>query len=170
MKCTAQLQQETYKRVRSKSLPFLLVPRLLVTLRRYCNMDFMFASTLHGCGVKNVVVSYDIACQWSINFRERMNEIDATLNDLYDFTYLVPKFHLPAHVLACRSKFSFNYTRGVGRTDGEGVERRWADSNELAPSTREMGPGSRLDTLDAHFGDSNWRKIVGLGTVILSVF
>ncbi|KAG5223204.1 CxC2 domain-containing protein [Salix suchowensis] len=36
-----------------------------------------------------------------------------------EVTFLVPKFHLPAHIMACQSSFSFNYTRGVGRTDGE---------------------------------------------------
>jgi len=26
-----------------------------------------------------------------------------------------------------------------------------------------MGPGSRRDTLDYHFGDHNWRKVTGMG-------
>ncbi|KAF9001224.1 hypothetical protein BDZ89DRAFT_1096061 [Hymenopellis radicata] len=47
----------------------------------------------------------------------------------------------------------------VGRTDGEAPERGWAASNGAAASTKEMGPGSRLDTLDDHFGDQNWRKV-----------
>jgi hypothetical protein len=77
--------------------------------------------------------------------------------------YLVPKFHLPAHIAACRTRFSFNFTKGVGRTDGEAAEHGWAEVNPLAASTKEMGPGSRRDTLDAHFGDYNWRKFVGMG-------
>lgn len=32
----------------------------------------------------------------------------------------------------------------------------------MANSTKEMGPGSRHDTLDDHFGDYNWRKIMSL--------
>ncbi|KAG5651245.1 hypothetical protein H0H81_009341, partial [Sphagnurus paluster] len=32
----------------------------------------------------------------------------------------------------------------------------------MASSTREMGPGSRRDTLDDHFGDRNWAKITQL--------
>lgn len=77
--------------------------------------------------------------------------------------FLVPKFHLPAHIAACRTKFSFNYTAGVGRTDGEAPERGWNDINPLAGSTREMGPGSRRDTLDYHLGDSNWQKVITIG-------
>ena len=30
-------------------------------------------------------------------------------------------------------------------------------------STREMGPGSRHDTLEDHFGNANWQKLVTLG-------
>jgi hypothetical protein len=33
----------------------------------------------------------------------------------------------------------------------------------MAASTREMGPGSRRDTLDDHFGDRNWAKITQMG-------
>jgi hypothetical protein len=78
-------------------------------------------------------------------------------------TFLVPKFHLPAHVSKCQTAYSFNLTRGVGRTDGEAPERGWADINRVAASTKEMGPASRRDTLDDHFGDWNHQKIIGLG-------
>jgi len=38
---------------------------------------------------------------------------------------LVPKFHLPAYVEECNLQFSFNLTKGVGRTDSEAPERGW---------------------------------------------
>ncbi|KAF7982027.1 hypothetical protein HWV62_30280 [Athelia sp. TMB] len=84
-----------------------------------------------------------------------------------DWVYLVPKFHLPAHVARCQTAFSFNFTRFVGRTDGEAPERGWADINAVAGSTQEMGPGSRRDTLDDHFGDWNHRKIVAMAPTFL---
>ncbi|KAG1894210.1 uncharacterized protein F5891DRAFT_1131024 [Suillus fuscotomentosus] len=34
--------------------------------------------------------------------------------------------------------------------------------------TKEMGPGSRRDTLDNHFGDWNWKKIIVLGLFFFS--
>jgi hypothetical protein len=55
-------------------------------------------------------------------------------------------------------RFSFNYTSLVGRTDGEAPERGWAAANAVSASTREMGPGSRRDTLDDIFADWNHRK------------
>ncbi|KAK0488338.1 hypothetical protein EDD18DRAFT_1311308 [Armillaria luteobubalina] len=61
---------------------------------RYLNMDYFVLSTLS----------------------------DNTPPELRDILYLVPKFHLPAHVLKCRDNFSFNFSAGVGRTDGEAPE------------------------------------------------
>jgi hypothetical protein len=79
------------------------------------------------------------------------------------FKFLVPKFHLLAHIEVCNLKFSFHLTRDVGQTDGEAPERGWANANPLARSTREMGPGARRDTLDDHFNDWNHKKIIVLG-------
>jgi hypothetical protein len=77
--------------------------------------------------------------------------------------YAVPKFHLPAHIKKCHQDYSFNYMKEVGRTDGEAPERGWAKINGLSHSTREMGPGSRQDTINDHFGDTNWKKVIGMG-------
>ncbi|KAG1869682.1 hypothetical protein C8R48DRAFT_746879 [Suillus tomentosus] len=75
---------------------------------------------------------------------------------------LLSVFHAPAHEEKCSTPHSLNLMPGVGRTDGEGIERNWAEMNRVANSTKEMGPGSRHDTLDDHFGHHNWRKLTGL--------
>lgn len=120
------------------------------------------------------MVSYDIACQWSIHFFERMRHDHPHWYFIHDgrlhIKFLIPKFHLPGHIEACRPQYAFNYTIGVGRTDGEAVERGWAEINPLAMSTREMGPGSRRDTLDFHFGDYNWRKTIQLGAMYVLLY
>jgi len=113
-----------------------------------------------------LVISYDIACQWHKNLWERMQIFapeEALSSSVRSVLFLVPKFHLPAHVEACNLQFSFNLTKGVGRTDGEAPERGWANINPAAQSTKEMGPGTRRDTLDDHFGDWNWKKTIKLG-------
>lgn len=122
-------------------------------------MDYFFLSTIHFGTPDSLVVSYDIACQWSRNLANRCDAygIDV-LKELSNICFLVPKFHLPAHVPICQYSFSFNFNPRVGRTDGESPERGWSATNGIASSTREMGPGSRHDTLDDHFGDNNWRK------------
>lgn len=135
---------------------------------RYLNMDYLFYSSLVDKSYKRLVVSYDIACQWSAKFYQRMSQKfspDWFINQgNVDITFLVPKFHLPAHIEKCHHEYSFNLTKGVGRTDGEGVERGWARINDLASSTREMGPGARQDKLESHMGDSNWKKTTMMGT------
>jgi hypothetical protein len=130
-------------------------------------MDYMFFRSIGHSPLLRFFVSYDIACQWHINLWNRLSAyhdpvltIDGTEKT---FIFLVPKFHLPAHIEACNLKYSFNLTPDVGQTDGEAPERGWANANPLARSTKEMGPGSRRDTLDDHFNDWNHKKIIALG-------
>ncbi|KAJ2913845.1 hypothetical protein MD484_g6552, partial [Candolleomyces efflorescens] len=137
---------------------------------RYCNMDYITILSLSLIVLKFFLISYDIACQWYIHLFERIKSIDKDCILLRTDTtirFVVPKFHLPAHIPACRDRFAFMITPGAGLGDGEAPERGWSETNALGPSTREMGPGSRSDTLDAHFGDYNWRKIVSLGSSLL---
>ena len=135
---------------------------------RYINMDFFFFSGLKDTVIKSIVVSYDVACQWYKKFYSRMAEAfplswRINTHDVY-IRFLVPKFHLPAHIEKCQQFFSFNYAKFVGRTDGEAPERGWSDLNGLAYSTREMGPGARQDTIEDHLGDWNWKKIIAMGS------
>lgn len=123
-------------------------------------------SSLKHSTAKDLLSSYDINCQWSRNLEKRMpslpKEIQLNLNEIWLY-YAIPKFHLEAgHGEDCQGPYSLNFKKGVGRTDAEGIKRNWAHANGAAHSTREMGPGSRHDTLDDHFGHINWRRTVEL--------
>ncbi|KAF6741643.1 hypothetical protein DFP72DRAFT_861712 [Ephemerocybe angulata] len=125
----------------------------------YVNIDFLVLSTLGFRIPERLVISYDIACQWSKKFRSwcamyATNTI--AKRPERPITFLVPKFHLAAHILDCQLEYSFNFTPGVGRTGGEAPERTY---------TKEMGPGSRFDTLDDNFGDHNWGKTTALASI-----
>lgn len=114
--------------------------------------------------MRDITISYDIACKWSINLRSRFQVSHEDIDlSRFSIEYLIPKFHLPAHGTKCQVEYSFNYTRGVGRTHGETVEQEWAYINLAALSTREMGPGARHSTLDDSWGGWNWKKVLGLG-------
>jgi hypothetical protein len=129
-------------------------------------MDYMFLSSVAGMELQRLFVSYDIACQWHINIRTRMNTYQPELHIDYCgkfITFLVPKFHLPAHIEACNLLFNFNLTKNVGQTEGEAPEHSWANANPLAASTKEMGRGARRDTIDDHFNDWNHKMITALG-------
>ncbi|KAJ7866049.1 hypothetical protein B0H14DRAFT_3084255 [Mycena olivaceomarginata] len=136
---------------------------------RYSNMDYLFFSSLIGITLLTIVASYDIACQWSRRFWTRAQNMPKAMRlpSGLKILFKVPKFHLPPHVKVCHGPYSFNYTKGVGRTDGEGVERNWSWLNSAARSISVMGPGSREDTIDDLCGFSNWRKTVDLGNSLL---
>ncbi|KAG1786423.1 hypothetical protein EV424DRAFT_1356743 [Suillus variegatus] len=81
--------------------------------------------------------------------------------------YFMPKFHIAAHIATCQLAFSWNFTKWVGRTDGEAPEWGWANANCVTSSTKEMGPGMRHNTLDNYFGDWNWKKTITLDKFLL---
>ncbi|KAJ6480691.1 hypothetical protein C8R47DRAFT_1218538 [Mycena vitilis] len=133
---------------------------------RYINMDYLFFTGLAGSEVVELYVSYDIACQWHKNIWARMTTLPEEVRFVKGKKYcvfLIPKFHLPAHIEACNILFSFNLTRWVGMTDGEAPERGWAMLNPLATATAEMGPGMRRDTINDAVNDMNHEKIISLG-------
>lgn len=140
---------------------------LVISMSSYVNMDYLFFSVLQDmASIKQFIISYDIACQWSRHLWERMETLPYPMHFPYEeknLTFCVPKFHLPAHVAECQWKYSFNFVKGVGRTDGEAPERGWSTLNAAASSTKEMGPGHRRDTLDDLIGDSNWKKFISFG-------
>ncbi|KAK7045904.1 hypothetical protein VNI00_007335 [Paramarasmius palmivorus] len=136
---------------------------------RYCNMDWIIASLLryHGKDLK-ICLSYDICCQYRKKFINRISQLPPHLEPAATRSYMfvIPKLHIYGHKLACQLSYSLNLTTGVGRTDGEGIERNWAGQGPIATSTMEMGPGSRHDTLDDQWACWNWRKLVGLGSLL----
>ncbi|KAG8215473.1 hypothetical protein J3R82DRAFT_9099 [Butyriboletus roseoflavus] len=72
---------------------------------------------------------------------------------------LIPKFHLPAHIAECQWKYSFNFIKGMGWTDGEAPERGWSTLNTVMSSAKQMEPGHHCDTFKDLIGDSNWKKV-----------
>ncbi|KAJ7693185.1 hypothetical protein B0H17DRAFT_907949, partial [Mycena rosella] len=137
---------------------------------RYVNMDYILGSLLrHHDPRLFKFLSYDICCQWSRHLVDRLKELPPSVRltlVLSLVRFVIPKLHIYGHKLLCQLIFSLNYTPGSARTDGEGIERPWANIGPVAMSTREMGPGSRHDTLDNHWGYWNWQKLVGLGALL----
>jgi hypothetical protein len=139
---------------------------ILIRSFRFCNMDYILLGALAPIALLSIFVSYDIACQFKVKFHERMAKLpkDIHIPDNVSMDWGIPKCHCPMHKVRCQAPHSLNLKPGVGRTYGEGIEWSWAEMNLVANSTKEMGPGSRHDTLDDHFGHHNWRKKVRLGT------
>lgn len=136
------------------------------------NTDYAFTSSIVNdlnAGIRRLLVTYDIACQWGVNLQNRLNTYLPPLN--LDLTWLtslrvaVPKFHLVGHGASCQVPFNLALMDGVGLTHGEGVETVWSHSTSLATWSRENGPAARHQVLDDHWGSWNWRKVVNSRTL-----
>jgi hypothetical protein len=84
--------------------------------------------------------------------------------DDYVIQFALPVWHAGAHELSCQTQNSLSYAVGVGRTDGEGIERTWAILNPLGFSTKEMGYGARHDALENKVDHINFEKNIRQGT------
>ncbi|KAL0568344.1 hypothetical protein V5O48_013640 [Marasmius crinis-equi] len=138
---------------------------------RYCNSDFIFAYVMRRYieWLLLLVVAYDIMCQWMVNLFHRMDNWPENTRlppSLY-MTPVIPKFHHPAHKEdEDHDHLNCNYAKGLGDCDCECAERLWSSLNAAAPSTKPMGPGSRILVLNDHFGFYNWGKYVGTGGML----
>lgn len=133
------------------------------------NVDYAVASTLADDikgGIKDVVITYDIGCQWGKNLSLRLSNTPSLpsldIKALDTIRFAVPKFHINTHGASCQANFNLAYMDGVGMTHGETVETIWSHSTSLAVWSRENGPAARHTILDNHWGGWNWRKFVGL--------
>lgn len=125
-------------------------------------MDYILLSALTPLLVAAVLVSYDIACQFKLKFGKQMPKLPPALHlpSSIPMEWGIPKCHCPMHKVPCQAPHSLNFQSGISRTDGEGIEWSWAEMNHVANSTKEMGPGSRHDTLDDHLCHHNFKKYV----------
>jgi hypothetical protein len=130
-------------------------------------MDFIVLFTLIGVFITRLMLSYDIACQWSRNLRTRISQFPSWMRippSLFVATrYVIPKLHIYGHGNKCQYKFSLNFLKWSARTNGEDIERWWSHINPTSMSTKEMSPGARHDTLDDHAAAWNFRKITRFG-------
>ena len=155
---------------RGKGNTFVLVdPVELIPELRYINTDYAAASALANSievGITNVVVTYDIACQWGKNFQYHLSAYPSipplNLTALNSFRVAIPKFHLIGHGASCQSTFNLAFMDKVSMTHGKSVKTIWSHSTSLATWLRENGPGAQHLILDDHWSGWNWSKLVGL--------
>ena len=141
------------------------------------NIDFALAHVLNPLlesGLQRIVISYDVACKYNINFIQRITNPQFPLVtgeqlqriQASTIQWLVPKFHLASHIESCADKYSFNWTKDVGRNCGENVASNWASLGGLATSIMEMGFGYRRDAITDAMLDWNWRRATGEGMYV----
>ncbi|PPQ82072.1 hypothetical protein CVT24_009738, partial [Panaeolus cyanescens] len=136
---------------------------------KYCNMDYIIFSALAGLCLLRLVITYDIACQWSRNYRTRMKTLPPKLqlSEKVSTRVAIPSWHINAHGKSCQQRFHVGYLDGVGRLCGDEVEQTWWITNALGVSVREMGPAGRRETLNDHWNAFNFRKIINFRKIFL---
>ena len=88
-------------------------------------MDYIFMAAVVATGILTLIASYDIACQWIKNLWTRMERLPEHIRlrvHPSNFLAKIPKFHFDSHGKKNHAQYSFAFTRGVGRVDGEGIE------------------------------------------------
>ncbi|KAJ7143254.1 hypothetical protein C8R46DRAFT_1167838 [Mycena filopes] len=136
---------------------------------RYANMDYILLSSLAGFNLTELTVSYDIACQWRKNLLERIKKLPADMQiPLENFLFQcgLPVWHASSHEASCANLNSLSFMQGVGKSDGEGIERLWAELNAFAFHTKSMGLGHRADTLEDKIYFHNSTKNLGLPNIL----
>ncbi|KAJ7770735.1 hypothetical protein B0H16DRAFT_1306944 [Mycena metata] len=136
---------------------------------RYANMDYILVSALGDVDLKEYTVSYDIACQWKKHFEARMEKLPKALQR--DFSDVLvqcglPVWHALAHEEECTNENNLSLLPGVGKSDGEGIERLWAILNGIAFQTKEMSLGNRADTMEDKLDSHNFLKNLGQGDAL----
>jgi Kyakuja-Dileera-Zisupton transposase len=135
------------------------------------NVDYAICNALkyETTGITEALVNYDIACQWSIKFQERVdNSQHLSIPKHLKIIPAVGKFHLGAHISECFPLFSLNFVHGAGQQDGEILETLWSSLNKVSGSIRAMSKAHRHEVLDDYMRDSNWKKLVGIGEYFLT--
>lgn len=127
-------------------------------------MSAVMAKSMHTAKqFRRVIITYDVACQFSIKFKTRFGRSFPDFEFIVDLIYfLVAKMHLFGHIDGCKYKYNLNYFFGSGRIHGEGIETTWAESKQAGGSTRQMNAGHRHDKVNDLHNFWNWMKLVGL--------
>ncbi|PPR07907.1 hypothetical protein CVT24_000591 [Panaeolus cyanescens] len=108
---------------------------------RFCNMDYVFMSSIQSfLELAIILISYDRACQWFINFGSRVAGPDWPANlKTPGSVKLIPaisKLHEPMHKQENHQCYLLNHILGAGNTDGKGIERLWWPHNTVGKVTQ----------------------------------
>ncbi|EIN05125.1 hypothetical protein PUNSTDRAFT_30488, partial [Punctularia strigosozonata HHB-11173 SS5] len=128
---------------------------------KYANTDYALAQVLkHYKDYTDILLSYDIACQYMVNLVQRFEvQFPELVKTVRGVEGRIPSMHVDGHLEKCTYRFGFSYNDGGGRTDAESIERGWSEQKQAGGSTREMNAGHRHDTLTDFMNDYNFTKI-----------
>lgn len=139
----------------------------ILTTYRFHFTDFTCAGVLRAIPlVHHIVLTYDIACQYSVNFHlcclepqfalECWDPIQAAVGRIKMF---IPKLHLKGHKEDYQYHWSLNFSSCSGQTHGERIEGAWAEQKQGGSMTKEMNVGHRHDILNDFKNFWKWTRV-----------
>jgi len=129
------------------------------------NMDYSLSQAFQSLnGISQVLVLYDIMCQYGIHLEDRFHESPfLTIPNNLQLKTGIGIWHINGHVPECFVRYAPLFIEGVGHVDGEILETLWSSLNEVSGSTRGMSMSHQRELLDDHMNDSNWKKLTKIG-------
>ncbi|EJD39683.1 hypothetical protein AURDEDRAFT_70958 [Auricularia subglabra TFB-10046 SS5] len=106
---------------------------------------------------------YDIGC-FTDRTRQRYNIFPADFSDR--LVFVTSAMHAYAHQWTCQLVYSPRMKRGMGLTDGEGVERLWSALRMLISKLRSVSRRRRLVLLDRQMQRISRRRRYKLGRLL----
>ena len=120
-------------------------------------------------GIEAALICYDVMCQWSVHMKDRVaSSMYLNIPDALELRLGIGLFHIHGHQDTCLARYSPSFIEGGQQIDGEMIETLWAPLNEISRSTRGMFTSHRMEVIDDHMNDSNWKKLIGLGRLPLT--
>ncbi|PPR06343.1 hypothetical protein CVT24_002518 [Panaeolus cyanescens] len=134
------------------------------------NVDYAFVQALANTNVnvkQKVTIVYDIACQYYIHLRKRIDPLLATigLKGLV-IDRAIGLFHVHAHKDECFFRYSPTFIPGLAYVVGEGMEPNWSALNPASVMIRSSKPFARADFLDDHTSNHNFRKMMNMSQTL----
>ncbi|PPR08267.1 hypothetical protein CVT24_001139, partial [Panaeolus cyanescens] len=134
------------------------------------NVDYAFVQALANTNVnvkQKVTIVYDIACQYYIHLRKR---IDPLLNTIGLQGLVIDRaiglFHVHAHKDECFFRYSPTFIPGLAYVVGEGMEPNWSALNPASVIIRSSKLFARADFLDDHTSNHNFRKMMNMSQTL----
>jgi len=117
-------------------------------------------------GIYQVLLIYDIMCQWQAKFRTRFEkEPYLNLPDGMTVKHAIGDMHIHGHVRDCFPKYSLSFADGAGVVDGEILETNWAVLNEVSGTVRGASLATRSEVIDGHVNYLHFKKVIYLSII-----
>lgn len=132
------------------------------------NMDWVLLKGIERTAIhpkQRLVCIYDLGCLYGIYLLFRIGD---KLPPGLTIEHAIGLFHVHGHKDECFWRFATSFIVHCGIISGEILESLWSELNSISPTARTASLAHRVEILDDHATDSNYRKMLGIGELFTS--